>query len=70
MTRIVARHSNMARCGREIFTEALLLATDFFVHYLRIFRAKETCLLLETDGERRVLVQKLYRRLAHTRAIE
>ena len=30
-----------ARCGREIFTEALLLATDFFVHYLRIFRAKD-----------------------------
>ena len=31
-----------ACCGREIFTEALLLATDFFVHYLRIFRAKQT----------------------------
>ena len=43
-----------ARCGREIFTEALLLATDFFVHYLGIFVLK-TCLLLETDGERRVL---------------
>ena len=48
-----------------IFTEALLLATDFFVHCLRNFR-----LLLETDGERRVLAQKLYRRLARTRAIE
>ena len=30
-----------ACCGREIFTEALLLATDFFVHYLRIFHAKD-----------------------------
>ena len=30
-----------ARCGQEIFTEALLLATDFFVHYLRNFRAKD-----------------------------
>ena len=30
-----------ARCGREIFTEALLLATDFFVHNFRIFRAKD-----------------------------
>ena len=30
-----------ARCGREIFTEALLLTTDFFVHYLRIRRAKD-----------------------------
>ena len=28
-------------CGREIFTEALLLATDFFVHYLRIFHTKD-----------------------------
>ena len=30
-----------ACCGREIFTEALLLATDFIIHYLRIFRAKD-----------------------------
>ena len=30
-----------ARCGPEIFTEALLLATGFFAHYLRIFRAKD-----------------------------
>ena len=30
----------------------------------------KTCLLLETDGERRVLAQKLYRKLARTRAIE
>ena len=29
----------------------------------------KTYLLLETDGERRVLVQKLYRWLARTRAI-
>ena len=29
----------------------------------------KTCLLLETDGERRVLAQKLYHRLAHTRAL-
>ena len=41
-----------------MFTEALMLATDFFVHYLRIFMLK-TCPLLETDGERRVMVQKL-----------
>ena len=27
------------------------------------------CLLLETDGERIVLVQKLYHRLARTRAL-
>ena len=26
---------------REILTESLLLATDFFVHYLTIFRAKD-----------------------------
>ena len=38
MTRSVTR---WARCEQEIFTEALLLATDFFVHYLRIFRAKD-----------------------------
>ena len=32
----------MWACSRqEIFTEALLLATDFFVHYLRIFHAKD-----------------------------
>ena len=29
----------------------------------------KTGLLLETDGERRVLAQKLYHRLARTRAI-
>ena len=58
-----------ARCGREIFTEALLLATDFFVHYLGFFVTK-TYLLLEADGERIVLVQKLYRWLALTRVIE
>ena len=38
------------------------LLEDFFV--------LKTCLLLETDGERRVLVQKLCRKLARTRAIE
>ena len=38
MTRSVARP---ARCGREIFNEALLLETAFFVHYLKIFRAKD-----------------------------
>ena len=27
--------------GGEIFTKALLLATDYFVHYLRIFRGKD-----------------------------
>ena len=32
---------NLLPCGREIFTEALLLATDFFVHYLRNFHAKD-----------------------------
>ena len=30
-----------ARCCWETFTEALLLATDFFIQYLRIFRAKD-----------------------------
>ena len=30
-----------ARCGREISNEALRLATAFFVHYLKIFRAKD-----------------------------
>ena len=30
-----------ARCGQEIFTEALLLVTDFFVQYVSIFRAKD-----------------------------
>ena len=55
-------------CGQEIFTEALLLATDFFVHYLRIFRTKD----MSTARIRRkeILVQKLYRWLARTQAIE
>ena len=30
----------------------------------------KTCLLLDTDGERRVFAQKLYRRIARTLAIE
>ena len=49
--------------------EALLLANDFFVHYLRIFRAKD----MSTARNRRrkeSLVQNLYRLLARTRAIE
>ena len=53
----------------EILTEALLLATDFFVHYLTIFRAKDIS-AAETDKEMRVLAQKLYRWLACTRDIE
>ena len=41
MTRSVVRPSSVGALWREIFTETLLLATDFFVHYLRIFRAKD-----------------------------
>ena len=41
MTRSIARPSHLAHYGREIFTEALLLATSFFVHCLTIFRAKD-----------------------------
>ena len=62
MTRMLLGPQTRVRCWREIFTEALRLATAFFVHYLKIFR--------ETDGEKRVVVQKLYRWLARTRAIE
>ena len=58
-----------ARCGRENFTEALLFTTAFFVHYLRIFRAK-TYLPLKIDGEKRVLVRKLHHWLACTWSIQ
>ena len=59
----------LARCGREIFTEALLLATDFFDHYLRIFRAKDIS-AARNNRRKESFGTKLYRRLAHTRAIE
>ena len=41
MTRSVARPSNLGALWAEIFTEALLLATAFFVYYLKIFLAKD-----------------------------
>ena len=41
MTRSVARPSNLGVLWAEIFNEALLLTTAFFVHYLRIFRAED-----------------------------
>ena len=55
MTRSVARPSRLGAYEREIFTEALLLATAFFVHCLKIFCAKDVS-PLETDREKRVSV--------------
>ena len=40
MTQSVARPSNLGALWAEIFTEALVLATAFFVYYLKFFRAK------------------------------
>ena len=58
-----------ARCGREIFTEALLLATDFFDHYLRNFRAKDMSAARNRWSKESFGVETV-RRLARTRAIE
>ena len=41
MTRSVAKPLNLGALWAGIFTEALLLETAFFVHYLKIFRAKD-----------------------------
>ena len=58
-----------ARCGREIFTEALLLATDFFVHYLRNFHAKDMS-VARNRWSKESFGAETIRRLARTRAIE
>ena len=41
MTQSVARPSNVGALWAGNLYQALMLATDFFVHYLRIFRAKD-----------------------------
>ena len=58
-----------ARCGQEIFTEALLLATDFFVHYLRNFLAKDMS-AARNRWRKESFGAETVRRLASTRAIE
>ena len=58
-----------ARCGREIFTEALLLATDLFVHYLRNFRAKDMSAARNRWSKDSIGAETI-RRLARTQAIE
>ena len=54
-----------ARCRRESFTEALLLASNFFVHYLRIFHAKDMSTarnrrIKESFGADTILLVSLY----------
>ena len=44
-----------------------MVGNCFLVHYLKIFHAKAG-LPFETDGKKIVVVQKLYRWLARTRA--
>ena len=41
MTQCLSRPSYLACCGREISTDALLLATAFFVDCLKISSAKD-----------------------------
>ena len=57
-----------ARCGREIFTEDLLLATDLFVHYLRNFRPKDMSAARNRRSKDSIGAETI-RRLARTRAI-
>ena len=58
-----------AHSGREIFTEALLLATDFFVHYLRNFHAKDMSAALNGWSKESFGAETIPR-LARTRVIE
>ena len=58
-----------ARCLQEIFTEAILLATDFFVHYLRNFRAKDMSAVRNRWSKESFGAESIGR-LARTRAIE
>ena len=54
MTLLLYVHT-WARCRREIFTEALLLASAFFFDYLKISTAKDVSTAL-SEGVERVLV--------------
>ena len=69
MTQSVARPSNVEHCKREIFTEAILLATDFFVNYLRNFCAKDMS-AARNRWSKESFDAETIRRLARTQAIE
>ena len=69
MTRRLLGPQTWACCGREIFSEALLLATDLFVHYLRNFRAKDMSAARNKWSKDSIGVETI-RNLAHTWAIE